>query len=588
MLNFNPDYVNLIIKVLPKGLIMLVKMIRRVVIGSLILLGLSGCGSVPADRSAGGSGKSMVSPSGAYSTSNSAASLGMNTNEVMDSDSSAPFIDLFRSAAPFEDGRPWVTKGEIVYDQDGWPSDLRGGQAGTRFLSNLPAPTIPEGTYTVLYDGEGEIQYNNDATLLEHKAGQDSIRIAAGDDHMLNASLVILRSNPQNYLRNIRILPPGGICASNPFKRVGSAAECGGDYRSFVEHYADIIFNPDYLNFMKDFRAIRFMNMSGVTRSTVRTWGQRNHVNQATWGGKEGIRGAPLEIMVELANRLNVDPWFTLPHAADDDFVRQYATYVKQHLNSNLKPHIEYSNETWNTIFTQGNYMIDMGMKLGLDDNAQRAGFRYYSQRSVEIFNIWEDVFGGKQRLVRILSGWTVNDKLTEIVLSHKDAYKHADAFAIGPYEFGGHAEVRTIKSVDDAFSLITDDRYRYSHAKVMGYIRMQKAITDKYGVQLMAYEGGQGLADFTSKSDDEFPNPLLFAANRDPRMRAIYDKLLHGWKDEGGTLFMHYTSPRTYTKHGPWGTKEYITQPTEQAPKYQALLEFLATTPCWWEGCRH
>jgi len=67
---------------------------------------------------------------------------------------------------------------------------------------------------------------------------------------------------------------------------------------------------------MKDFRAIRFMNMSGVTRSTERAWSDRNTLSKAVWGGKEGSRGAPLEIQVELANRLNADPWFTLPHAA--------------------------------------------------------------------------------------------------------------------------------------------------------------------------------------------------------------------------------------------------------------------------------
>ncbi len=155
-------------------------------------------------------------------------------------------------------------------------TNLNGGQAGTRFLSNLPAAVIPEGTYTVLYDGEGEIQYVNDASLVKHEQGYDSITIAAGQDGILNASLLITRSNPQNYVRNIRILPPGGICASNPFQRVASAASCGGDYQSFVEHSGSIIFNPDYLNFMKDFRAIRFMNMSAVTRSPVRTWAERN------------------------------------------------------------------------------------------------------------------------------------------------------------------------------------------------------------------------------------------------------------------------------------------------------------------------
>ena len=566
---------------------MLAKIIQRAVIGSVILLGVNGCGSVTGGgNGTTASGSAMLGKS-AYSTSNAAASLGTNTNEVTESDSSAPFIDLFRAAIPFEESRPWTTKGNIVYDTDGWPVNLNGGQAGSRFLSNLPAQTVPDGTYTVLYDGEGEIQYLNDAALVEHKPGVDTITINAGDDQVLNASLIVTSSNPQNYLRHIRILPSGGICANNPFQRVSSAAACSGNYQSFVEHSDSIIFNPDYLNFMKDFRAIRFMNMSGVTRSPIRTWDDMNKMTKATWGGKEGTRGAPLEIMVELANRLNADPWFTIPHAADDAFVQRYATYVKEHLHSNLKPHIEYSNETWNTMFTQGGYMIDMGMKLGLDSNAQRAGFRYYSQRSVEIFKIWENVYGGSKRLVRVLSGWTINDKLTETVLSHNDAYKHADAFAIGPYVFGGHAEVRTIKSVDDALGLITNDAYRYSNAKVMEYIRMQKAITDKYGVQLMAYEAGQGLVDFTTKSDDEFPNPLLFAANRDPRMRGIYHTFLNGWKTEGGTLLMHYSSPRTYTKHGAWGAKEYITQPPAQAPKYLALLDFISSTPCWWKDCR-
>lgn len=566
---------------------MLNQRLQRSALASCLAIALTGCGAMPKDSTSGQMGAGLVAAKHAVFTGNAASSVGTNTNEVTESDSSAPFIDLFRAAIPFSEAAPWLTKGAIVYDKDGWPMDLRGGQAGSRFLSNLPAGTIPDGTYTVLYDGEGEIQYLNDATLVERKSGVDTITLKAGDDQQLNASLLITRSNPQNYVRNIRILPPGGICANNPFQRVASAVACGGNYQAFVDNYASIVFNPDFLNFLKDFRAIRYMNMSGVTRSPVRTWEQRNQMSKATWGGKEGSRGIPLELQVELANRLNLDPWFTLPHAADDEFVRQYATYVRDHLNPNLKAHIEYSNETWNTIFTQGQYMIDMGMRLKLDTNAQRAGFRYYSQRSVEIFKIWEQVFGGTQRLVRVLSGWTINDKLTETVLSHSEAYKHADAFAIGPYEFGGHAEVRTIKSVDDAFRLITDDNYRYSHAKVMGYVRMQKAITDKYGLQLMAYEGGQGLVDFTTKTDDEFPNPLLFAANRDQRMQGIYNNFLNGWKNEGGTLMMHYTAPRTYTKHGPWGIKEYITQPASQAPKYQATLNFINSTPCWWQGCK-
>lgn len=518
---------------------------------------------------------------------NTNSAIGTNTNEATEEDSSVPFVDLFRTALPFEDARPWLTKGNVRYDADGWPVDLGGGQAGSRFLANLPGAAIQHGVYTVLYDGEGEIRYGNDAKLVEHGQGWDTINIDAGSDGMLNATLYIVKTNPSNYVRNIRILPPGGICASNIFQRVAEARQCSrNDYRSFAEYYNRIIFNPDYLDFMKDFKVIRFMNMSGVTQSEVRSWNQRNTVTKATWGGYEGQRGVPLEIMVELANRLNAHPWFSFPHEADDNYITQYAQYVKQNLKPNLRPHLEYSNETWNTLFKQGNYVRQVGYKMGLDSNMNRAGYRYYSQRSVEIFKIWERVFGGNQRLVRILSGWTINKEVTETILSHKDAYKNADAFAIGPYFFGGHEDVRAVRSLADVFGLFTNDEHRYSINNVLGFIRMQKELVDKYGVDLIAYEGGQGLVDFKTRSDNEHPNPLLYQANRDPRMKGFYLQFLRGWKNEGGKLFMHYTSPRAYRKYGTWGAKEYITQPISQAPKYQALLEFMRSTPCWWGGC--
>jgi hypothetical protein len=526
-----------------------------------------------------------VQPALAYFNLESA--LGTNTNEVSEGDSSVPFVDLFRAVLPFEEARPWLTSGNVQYDADGWVRDLQGGQAGTRFLAGLPAQTVPDGEYTVLYEGDGELRYGNDAVLLKHAAGRDTIRITAGSDKLLNATLSISRTNPQDYVRNIRILPLGGICDDDPFTRIADETGCAaGHYRAFAEHYTKILFNPDYLNFMKDFKVIRFMNMAGITQSPIKSWSERPQLTQATWGGKEGQRGVPLEIMVELANRLNAHPWFSLPHEADDDFVIQYARYVRQHLNADLKPHIEYSNETWNTLFAQGNYVREMGMTLGLDTNANRAGFRYYSQRSVEIFKLWEEAFGGKQRLVRILSGWTVNPQLTETVLSHQDAYKNADAFAIGPYFFGGHEEIRNVKNLEDVFKLLTDDQYRYSLNKVLGYIKEQKALTDKYHLDLIAYEGGQGLVDFKTRNDTENPNLLLYAANRDPRMGEFYTRFLNGWKEAGGKLFLHYSSPRTYQKYGTWGTKEYITQPSEEAPKYQAILNFMRSNPCWWAGC--
>ena len=41
-------------------------------------------------------------------------------------------------------------------------------------------------------------------------------------------------------------------------------------------------------------------------------------------------RGVALEWMIELCNRQKIDPWFCLPHLADDDFVRNFVSFLQR------------------------------------------------------------------------------------------------------------------------------------------------------------------------------------------------------------------------------------------------------------------
>ena len=519
---------------------------------------------------------------------NQASPLGINTNEAMDINSSVPFVDLFKLALSFEHARPWLTKGNIAYDKNGWPIRLNGGQAGTRFISNLPANTIPAGLYTVLYKGEGKLSYGVDAKLVSHTQGKDIIRIKPGKNGRISASIIINKSNPRNYLREIRILLPGGICMGNAFKRVAEARQCrNGKFLAFEQHHERIIFNPDYLNFMKDFKVIRFMNMSGITRNDLSSWNKRPTVSQATWGGKEGVRGIPLEIMVELANQIGADPWFNLPHKANDHFVINYARYVKKHLNPSLKPYIEYTNEAWNGIFSQHHYMVNMGQKLKLDKNKYTAGSKFFSKRSVEIFKIWENVYGANKNIVRVMGAFTTNKRLSETLLSYKDAYKYTDALAIAPYFYINQKETHRIRSVDSVFRKLTSVKNPYSIPNILKFVKSQSKIAKKYKVSLIAYEGGQHLVAYKTHTVREGPNRYLIYANKDKRMAELYYDFLQGWKNNGGELFVAFSAPRLYTWIGSWGIKEYITQPAKEAPKYQALLAFNKNSPCWWDGCQ-
>ena len=111
-----------------------------------------------------------------------------------------------------------------------------------------------------------------------------------------------------------------------------------------------------------------------------------------------------------------------------------------------------------------------------------------------------------------------------------------------------------------------------------------QAELAEKFGVSLIAYEGGQGLVDWAAKDYLQHPNPLFFAANRDERMGDLYLDLYRQWKDLGAELFVAFSAPRSCNWHGCWGLKEHIRQPLDKAPKLEASLKFMADNPRWWE----
>jgi len=332
-------------------------------------------------------------------TRNRQSSLGINTNEVFEQDASIPFVDLFRVATPFNENiqcrpqdKPCLTNSEVEYDKNGWPIKLNGGKAGVFFLRNVALEALPKGDYSVLYEGEGQIEYQQNAELVSRIQGEDTIRFNARADGFMTAVAQITQSNPNKPIKNIRIIMPGGICEGSPNTHITKKSGCADSkYLDFKTHYASITFNPDYLNFMKDFGVIRLMPMSGITRNPDERWEQRPHLQEATWGGIYGSRGAPLEIQIELANLLKADPWLNVPHIADDNYMRQFAQYVKDNLDSELTPHVEYTNEAWNANFVHNEHMQKMGIAQQLDQDALLAGYKYYAKRSMEFFDIWVD-----------------------------------------------------------------------------------------------------------------------------------------------------------------------------------------------------
>ena len=227
-----------------------------------------------------------------------------------------------------------------------------------------------------------------------------------------------------------------------------------------------------------------------------------------------------------------------------------------------------------------------MGEKLGLDTDRDKGGYKYFSMRSVQIFDMFEQTFGGTERLVRVMGSWTGYSRLSEMLLTYRNAYKKTDALAIAPYFYTDHKKIKTIRSVNDIFKRLYDKKERYSITSIGELIKKHSDVTDKLGIDLIAYEGGQHLVDWKSRDIKSHPTNLFIAANRDPRMGRAYLDFMKVWKKAGGKLFVNFSAPRTYQWFGSWGTKEYITQSLNKAPKHRALLQFARSNKCWWRGC--
>ncbi|MEE9328471.1 MAG: sugar-binding protein [Cocleimonas sp.] len=518
--------------------------------------------------------------------------LGINANEVYEQDSSIPFVDLFRVATPFHENircrakdQPCLTSAKVEYDEQGWPKKLNEGSAGVYFIRNIHIDALPKGDYTVLYEGEGKIEYLHNVSVVSRKSGKDVIRFDAREDGFMTAALKIIESNPDKPLRKIQIIMPGGICHDDPFRQVKGASSCKDSlYLSFKNYHKEIIFNPDYLNFMKDFSLIRFMPMSGVTRNPAVKWSKRPSMDDPTWGGVYGSRGAPLEIQIALANKVKADPWLNVPHAADDDYIERFARYVHKHLSPDLTPHIEFTNEAWNANFIHNEHMQKMGIAQELDKDALMAGYKYYAKRSVEFFNIWEKVYGGHERLVRVIGGWDTRPDISGIILAYNDTYKSVDALAIAPYIGGNLRGFREAEKVSDIFQLLTDEKSYRSLPKIMHELKKHTALAEKFKVSLVAYEGGQGLVDWAARDYLAHPNPLFFAANRDSRMADLYKDLYSNWREMGAGLFVAFRAPSSCNTSGCWGLKEHIRQDVEKAPKLAASLKFISENKKWWD----
>jgi hypothetical protein len=320
-----------------------------------------------------------------------------------------------------------------------------------------------------------------------------------------------------------------------------------------------------------------------------------------------------------LANDLQADPWFTIPHKAEDALVRDYAQLVKSGLAPSLRAHVEYSNEVWNWGFEQANW-ADAQAKARW--SKPDAWVQFYALRATEVADIWAEVFGDETstRLVRVISTQTGWIGLEEMILdaplviaegkpapaTHFDAYALTGYFAasLGTDEKVGIVRGWLAESAQmaatqaDAQGLTGSAKAEFVAARRFdlatdlaatelenGFVTGDQAdtlvdllgrvlpyhadVAKKHGLRLMMYEGGTHVVGNGALVDDDDLTTFFHHLNYSRQMGDLYDKLQAGWAKMTDAPFNAFVDVYNPGKWGSWGGLRHL---GDDNPRWQSL----------------
>lgn len=487
--------------------------------------------------------------------------VGINISSIAYWGMEFPFVNLMYQSSD------WISqpaegewgKGPVLeLDAHGWVKKLEPGCRATKILcSKNNTQGYPSGTYHILHDGEGELRLNPPMGKVK-KVNQNQLEVEV-DSTKGNFAIEVMSTNPKNYLRNIRVIEA-----------------------KFLATYQTSPWRPEFLSRWSGMACVRLMDLMRTNNSSQVGWADRPQVNDASYAEK----GVPVELLLDLANRLDADPWFCMPHQANDDYIKQFSTLVKSKLKPSLNAWVEYSNEVWNGSFEQQKYAKKSGLSLKLTNEDWLASYQFYAHRSVQIFKQWQQVFGGKQRLTFVLASQSSFSDVAKHIVGFElqdgsRAGNYADVLAIAPY-FGLGVSLKENKQ-----GILASKIEKWHVGKLLAYLDKNvlpqqkenmlknKAVADQSQLKMVAYEAGQHLVGHGGAEENDKLTQLFMTANADPQMGVLYTKYLQHWQQVGGDLICMYNSAGSWSKWGSWGLLRHYKETAAESPKFKAVMDW-------------
>lgn len=515
-----------------------------------------------------------------------------------------PFIDQMRSARPWIGHLPgqwggrdeaWLREGGYI-DENGWvsrfPPNLT--RLTTLILTDLPAEmTSVSGRYHAQWEGSAYLGFSGAARNVRYGRNSATFEFSPGS----GAVFIEFR---RGDLRNLTVVHE----------------------RDMERFTAGEIFNPDWLARIGDAETLRFMNWMLTDNTEQAEWSDRPHLSEYTWARN----GAPLEIMLALANQTGAEPWFTVPHRASDDYMRRFAQMVHDSLRPDLRVWVEFSNEVWNWSFGQADWAEQNARARW--GGQEWAWVQFSALRATEMMRIWSEVFADQpERLVRVLGIFTMWLGLEQDILNaplwlaenpqNRPPHEFFDVYAVAGYfsaelqnedrqpmiqgwltqsraraeaeadEQGltgtAHAdhiathrfdlaiELAAQELMDGSVSGRAENTVRHLLDHTLAY---HARVAREHDLTMVMYEGGTHVVAAPAQHDDSELIAFYTALNHSEQMGALYRALIEGWGALTEAPFNHYFDVGMPTVWGSWGALRHL---DDDNPRWRALMEMTA-----------
>ncbi len=499
--------------------------------------------------------------------------VGAGLEQVRDYSMGNPFVDIAKQARTFQGPNLGPN---VATDANGWPladfmTILLTGYANTAHLNN--------GTYHGSFTGQADIgTWLTPGGQIKNKS-YDAGTNTTTFDFVVNASesadgwyaalqLTNTRRTPGDPLNtgitNLRVIRPG------------------------YDPNTTQVFQDSYLQHLKQFSTLRFMDWTQTNNSTVTNWSDRTTLASARQSSTSGVAW---EYVVQLANQLHKDIWINIPVRATDDYVTQLATLLKNTLDPDRVVYVEYSNEVWNGIFSQYQDNLNAAVAevnagnspLNADGETNQIywSWRRTANRLKQVSDIFGNVWGqsainGRVRPVlasQYANSLVVQQGLEFIERTYGAPSNYFYGIAEAPYIAMGSIDTTNPNlSVDDVIS-----RLQGSADSNANRYYTYDTFARRYGLQNMAYEGGPDVSGSNNQAAKK-------AAMLDPRMEALVQSYLNGWyKAQGGLFNWFVGGPTVYSPTGMWGLSNLLDNWT--APKNLGTIDVATSqrTPLAW-----